>query len=354
MDSHYVVNGNWFAFIFILMAPPLIGYFLVLMLLGQQGPAGTKAAISGFKLEPSTGLLAQPAFWLSLAVPFLYALIFGGVVWCDYSLDLSERGFGIFLDISKLPFAFAALSIPLGALVARAHSTAQTAAQIIELGRKNNFELFYKHQEAFIEHLKRETKIPDWASDTEGELFNHLALLYERLFPNNSPLRGVSLDCDSKVLEHIRTLLLEAHKDLVALSKGTSLNDIANYYYELSSRVSQLISELNLGDAKLLGLERRGYFNIEISYSNGNKTGGKCEYYDFSLGQWLQQINFCHQVFGLVCKFCHVNPDLHTFLADELVSSISLMEAESENELWQEFRRAAKVNMGNYQIIRHG
>ncbi|CAH0537015.1 hypothetical protein [Vibrio marisflavi] len=89
-------------------------------------------------LDPEFGLHKQALFWISVLIP-VYLFVFTGLcVWRDYYLTFSEQGFAVFLSISKLPLGLLALSLPLGVLVTRIHSTKQTAEQINQAKTNEN------------------------------------------------------------------------------------------------------------------------------------------------------------------------------------------------------------------------
>jgi len=101
-------------------------------------------------------------FWLVILVPIFYFFEFGYFSWQGRSVSLSAAGFTKFIDISKLPIGLLSLSIPLTALVAKLHSTAQTAKQIklsnkqIDIAEaKNNQDLFYLHRREFIAYYQQ-------------------------------------------------------------------------------------------------------------------------------------------------------------------------------------------------------
>lgn len=102
-----------------------------------------------FKVDPNRWLLSQPLFWCSLAIPFLLFISFGSVVWLEYEPQLNADGYKTFLEISKLPLWLFAIAAPTSVIVARAHATEQTAKQINELEKKNNYELFIMHRNEF-------------------------------------------------------------------------------------------------------------------------------------------------------------------------------------------------------------
>lgn len=83
-----------------------------------------------FKLKPDSGLANQSLFWIFVLIPISLFLILGGVAWNGYEFDISRDGFDKFYEISKLPLAILTLSLPLGLVIVRMHSTGQTASQI--------------------------------------------------------------------------------------------------------------------------------------------------------------------------------------------------------------------------------
>ena len=107
-----------------------------------------------FSIKENKWLLSQPLFWCSLGIPLCMFLSFGSLVWIEYKLVMTKEGFDTFLNISKLPLWLLAIAAPFSVVIARAHSTAQTAKQISELIHKNKSDDYFSHRKEFLEHFK--------------------------------------------------------------------------------------------------------------------------------------------------------------------------------------------------------
>lgn len=139
----------------ILLVGLVAGSFLWAVILKETGKRESLGNI--ISLNPNYGLAKQLLFWLSIVTPIIYFFAFGLFAWQGHSVSLTKSGFDTFIELSKMPFALASLSIPMTALVAKLHSTAQTAKQIGLASRqikiaetKNNHDLFYSHRKEFV------------------------------------------------------------------------------------------------------------------------------------------------------------------------------------------------------------
>ncbi|MGC0841613.1 hypothetical protein [Pantoea agglomerans] len=113
-----------------------------------------------FTLHPDKGLMQQGLLWLSIITPITYFIELLGMATEGYVLRLDGEGFKIFTSIATLPLAIASLTIPLSVLVARFHSSQQTAEQIKANRQKNNTDLFHSHRKELFSYFDQvgETK----------------------------------------------------------------------------------------------------------------------------------------------------------------------------------------------------
>ncbi|WP_027615470.1 hypothetical protein [Pseudomonas sp. LAIL14HWK12:I9] len=154
-------NSGWVLLILIL-SPILVLGAIVCLFLRSLIYKETEKYESWKKLvllNPDYGLAKQWLFWMAILVPVVYFVEFGFYAWKGYALDLTKDGFDEFIRSSKLPLGLLSLSIPITALVAKLHSTAQTARQIRLASRqisivetKNNHDLFYSHRKEFVSY----------------------------------------------------------------------------------------------------------------------------------------------------------------------------------------------------------
>ncbi|GEM_PF-2405478 len=116
-----------------------------------------------FTIDTNKGLSSQGLFWMSILVPFVYFFVVGMLGWKDYKLRLDAEGFKTFISISALPIGILSLAVPLSAIVARFHTSKQTARQIEIVSQKNNVDLFHAHRREFFSYFSQvgETKYSD-------------------------------------------------------------------------------------------------------------------------------------------------------------------------------------------------
>lgn len=98
-------------------------------------------------------LQSHAIFWVAIFIPVFVGLSFGIYIWKDYQFDPSPKGYNLFLDISKLPFAIMALSIPLSALVAKMHSSKALQHKVIDR-QSDEDEKTITHLKEYIEFVK--------------------------------------------------------------------------------------------------------------------------------------------------------------------------------------------------------
>lgn len=108
-----------------------------------------------FTFHTDKGLMQQGLLWLSLITPLVYFFCLGGIAWHDCTLRLDAEGFKTFISISTLPLAVLSLSIPLSVLVARFHTSRQTAEQIKITRQKNNVDLFHSHRKELFGYFQQ-------------------------------------------------------------------------------------------------------------------------------------------------------------------------------------------------------
>lgn len=130
---------------FIILAPPLLLVSGISLVLG----------FNSFKLDANKGLLHQGLLWLTMLLPISYFFTFGTIAWNGYTIDISSNGLSIFFEISKVPLTLLSLALPLTILVARFHSTEQTAKQIAITSHKNNLDAFYAHRKELFSYFSQ-------------------------------------------------------------------------------------------------------------------------------------------------------------------------------------------------------
>ncbi|QOU03809.1 hypothetical protein IM720_24360 [Pseudomonas fluorescens] len=145
---------NVFKLIALVVFPGLLTTVLIALYFKNR-PYRPADVLKVFSLDPDHGLAKQALFWWSICTPAVYFIVFGLISWNDYRISISPEGFKNFITISTLPIALLSLSIPLGVVVARFHSTEQTARQIIIIRHKNNLDAFYSHRKEFFAYFDK-------------------------------------------------------------------------------------------------------------------------------------------------------------------------------------------------------
>lgn len=145
-----------------LLFAPIILSLIVVLLIFHKGKVGAAELLNTLHLHSEKGLVKQPLFWCSIAVPGFYFIATGIICWHEYGISISAEGFSTFIRISALPLALLSFAIPLGVTVARFHSTEQTAKQIAiafnhltVAQHKNNVDAFYSHRKEFFAYFDK-------------------------------------------------------------------------------------------------------------------------------------------------------------------------------------------------------
>lgn len=204
-------------------------------------------------LNPDYGLAKQTLFWIAILAPILYFFAFGLLAWHGYELSLTTQGFGEFIQSSKLPLGLASLSIPITALVAKLHSTAQTARQIGLASRqiaiaekKNNNDLFYSHRKEFVYFYDVVGKTT-WANEYETA-YKIDPRIHSRLFKGDAS-EGVpvfKLDIAERLFKKLKV----AERLLSDVITGRDLEKAHKDFLKYSINVFYLIEFFGIVDLK--------------------------------------------------------------------------------------------------------
>ncbi|KPA89377.1 hypothetical protein PF66_04229 [Pseudomonas asplenii] len=138
-----------FLLVLTLAVPVVLSVFVVVSLFGV-GESPVDRCKSIFVLDSEKGLINQGLLWLSILTPLFIAISLGMWVWPEYQVDLSLSGYKKFVEISLLSLGVVSISLPLTGLIARFHSTRQTARQIEVVSFKNNVDAFYTHRKEML------------------------------------------------------------------------------------------------------------------------------------------------------------------------------------------------------------
>lgn len=197
-----------------------------------------------FMLNPRYGLGSQPLFWVAMLTPLTWFAFLGLYIWDDYHVSLDQAGFKEFIRISTLPMLLLSLSVPLTALVAHLHSTAQTAKQI----QKNEHEHFYLHRREFVSYFK---------DIDETEIYGVYSIRYNiaprthgRLFIG-APRDGVP-ELDFKEVDKLIFFLKKAERCLAAVVSESDFKVRNGAYYDFCVTLRPIINFLNIRDLQLL------------------------------------------------------------------------------------------------------
>ncbi|MBA6043734.1 hypothetical protein [Pseudomonas lactis] len=211
----------------------LVSLMLVACFVGK-GEWGWSRVNSTLQLDTSQGLAHQGLLWLSISTPVAIAVSLGLWVWPKYSFELSPAGFKNFIDISILPLAIMSLSLPLSGLIAKFHSTQQTAKQIEVVSFKNNLDAFYTHRKEMLAYFAALDKV-DYFGVATFE-YNLHPVLHLRFF-SGTPENGLpAVDMDAFRL--VEASILSAAKFLkgvLVLDRVTSISTLDIYLHACES-----------------------------------------------------------------------------------------------------------------------
>lgn len=203
-----------------LIAIVLIPLFVVV------GSIGFVLGLSSFKLDAKNGLLNQGLLWLAILLPISYFFAFGLIAWEGYMIDISSTGLTIFFEISKIPLTFLSLALPLTILVARFHSTEQTAAQIAITSHKNNLDSFYAHRKEMFSYFSQ-LEETDYFGALTGEFMVH-PRLHKNFFVGD-PNDGIP-ELNKELFEHIESTLDSARMEIDAVLRSNDPESAFDQY----------------------------------------------------------------------------------------------------------------------------
>lgn len=110
----------------------------------------------------------QPLFWVLVAVPIMIGLFLFYPIMTEYEPDRSVSGIVLFAELSKLQFSIMLLSIPIGALVARIHSTIQKEKEMQIKSHENDIadeEIIITQITTYIDFVKHELTLKSSKDD---------------------------------------------------------------------------------------------------------------------------------------------------------------------------------------------
>lgn len=201
-----------------------------------------KSLCNTVSLHSDKGLAKQGLFWVVIAAPSLHFLFFGYLAWRDYSLSLNAYGYSTFYRISAVPLSLLALSVPLTALVAKLHSTAQAAKQILIAEEKNKHDLFYLHRREFVQYFQN-------MDATLGDIeisYKISARVHGQLF-TGEPSEGTP-KLQAHALESQISKFKKAEQNLLKALTAPEIDDSRTHYISFCRDISALLNFLSIRD----------------------------------------------------------------------------------------------------------
>lgn len=198
-------------------------------------------------LHSSQGLARQGLFWVVIIAPLIHFIVFGFMSWRDYDVLLNAEGFKNFISISALPLGLLGVALPLSALVAKLHSTAQAAKQIELSEEKNKHDLFYLHRKEFVSYydLVGETSFPGGLKT----LYKMNPRVHARLFIGR-PATGTPL-LNEGVMDMQVSRMRVARRCLKKVLAAESSDLARKHYIVFCRNIFKLIHFFNIKDVEV-------------------------------------------------------------------------------------------------------
>ncbi|WP_447096804.1 hypothetical protein [Pseudomonas sp. CF10PS3] len=232
---------NIFQLLLLVIGPLAASIIIMAIVFGSQ-KAYRKSPFKAFILRPSVGLANQGLFWLSILTPTLYFFAFGIVSWQGYQISITAEGFKTFISISSLPLALLTLAIPLGVVIARFHSTEQTAEQIQIAKHKNNLDAFYSHRKEFFAYFDKIGTVVFLESLEVQYLIN--PRLHGLMFKGNAEDGTPELDLDLSFL--FIAYLNSIRKSLNAVILDSEPANTFDHYFKASEEAYWIARKLGI------------------------------------------------------------------------------------------------------------
>lgn len=303
---------------------------LLLVVIGVISILGLKS----FKLDADKGLLHQGLLWLALLLPILYFFAFGYIAWDGYIVEVSSQGLVTFFSISQIPLAFLSLALPLTVLVARFHSTEQTARQIEITTHKNNLDSFYTHRKEMFSYFEQ-LEETDYFGVINAQFKVH-PRLHKNLFIG-SPDLGVP-EVNIGMFEHIEKTLSCARREIDDVLQNKK-PELTFSLYLLNACVTIHYLSRCLGLREIYnGVALKG-----VSLEMDVQGKGKGEY--LTVGKTTDDLvasyRYAHDYFMNLCDFAGYEPEptqeeykyIETGGKFRTISSPGIIEQLHENEI---------------------
>ncbi|MBV7262584.1 hypothetical protein KCG43_11310 [Photobacterium sp. WH24] len=196
-------------------------------------------------LNPESGLGSQILFWIAILAPIAAAAGFSLPIWVDYELTFNAKAYNYFLELSKLPLGIAALSIPLGVLVARMHGTKQTAKQIAETMQDNKIKLFLSHYGYFCNFVEKNEEFILDKHNLDRNKWRILQIsLYHKMYPGSSIRNGVN-GSEYKFLKGLMSQIETTASSLLIAIESTKVDEDSVSHIEVREQYLKLLASHN-------------------------------------------------------------------------------------------------------------
>ncbi|WP_323774694.1 hypothetical protein [Alcanivorax sp.] len=229
--------------LFLLVALPLCASLGLCVLVGSKfgrpklsGPTFQQQAnyLSSLFRVDAKALHAQPLLWLVLSAPFFWGIAVSiPFVWAK-KLDVSAAGIAYFFESVRYGIYILSVSLPMGLLVARMHSTVQVEAQIETAAAQNTFTNFYRHRDVIRKHIEEICEKYALKIATAKDIYAHL-------FPGNSPSAPLSTAMGKSTIKKLDDIRNKCHsidnEILIVLLKSPLLEADAEVFVEKTKEV---------------------------------------------------------------------------------------------------------------------
>ncbi|MBQ4798262.1 hypothetical protein J8L73_03760 [Pseudoalteromonas sp. MMG006] len=145
-----------------------------------------------FSIYPKKSLHENVIFWWATLTPLSLSLLLAVLLIPELNFEISVKGYKYFLTAFSLPLGIASISIILGVMVGRFHSSKQSAISISQnesnflLARKNQtFQHYFEHRTQFENWIKLEGVKLSILDQSDAIDVNAMGL-YDLLFSSNS------------------------------------------------------------------------------------------------------------------------------------------------------------------------
>ncbi|RTX99345.1 hypothetical protein EJ576_13925 [Pseudomonas sp. C 49-2] len=295
----------WF---FLVITSPVAVPFLIMIFLEPNGNLLNRCK-STLKLNSQTGLLEQKLFWLSISIPICYFLMFGTIIWKDYTPDLSTTGLNVFISISKFPLAMLSIAVPLAVTVASFHSTQQTAEQISIAMRKSNLESYYLHRTEFFSYFERYEKA------TYLDCFNANFKINPRLYDNcfkGRPEEGTpEVENDFFVKIEISFITFEKHIDATIRGEREPRSIIGHYLINACPNLFYLSVAMGLSEIYETLSEKVKLIPVSLESYEPNEARLHGTLGD-STREAIAAYRYARDYYDILCKYAGREPYQHT------------------------------------------